>query len=168
MSFWFLPLLHQAYSIIGQLLSLAYFSFHSASFFIHLFQSITLHNFVSENGNDSSLLPLTPLIHWQMTSALPLVAALCTVSVHWGRLRICLGEKTQWLKDFFRTCWPAITQNRSMHQKETLSYMWNAQKMWSVCAAALSDLAKHFLMFKFPSLWEDWDTLKHFTRERLL
>jgi len=60
-----------------------------------------LHYFVSEKGNDSSLLLLTPLTRLQVTSALPPVVYHCTVPVHWGRLRTCLGKKTHWLKTSF-------------------------------------------------------------------
>lgn len=55
-------------------------------------------------------------------------------------------------QDFIWTCQPTTPQNLSMHQKKTLSYMWNTQKMQGPCAAALSDLAEHFRTFKFPSL----------------
>lgn len=77
--FWFLPLLHQDYSNLTALVTgIFFFSF---SLIFHTLNSVYyIHYFVSENGNDSSVLLLTPLIHLQMTSALPLVAALHHVS----------------------------------------------------------------------------------------
>lgn len=77
---WFLPLLHQDYSIIGQLLSLLHFSFPSAPFFLSLISVYYSSLFCSRKLKGFISLAAHTPAPLQMTGALPpvTVPALCS------------------------------------------------------------------------------------------
>lgn len=161
---WFLPPLHQDYSIFGQLLSLLHFSFLSASFFLSLISVYYSSLFcLRKLKGFISLAAHTPA-PLQMTSALPPVTAPALCSFIGAGLQHADEENTP--ARLYLCVLPTHSRNTPLHPKKTLIYMCDAPKTQGLGVAALPGFTKHFCMCLNSAVFKRAETLWYILLDR--